>query len=604
MPVDTKKFSSVIANEYTNLNCLHSTGCGQLGQADIGTIVELTGWVNNRRDHGGLIFVDLRDRTGICQIVFDPSSLDEAGFQLAERMRPEWVIYTKGLVRARPEGTVNENMPTGEIEVLISQTEILNTAKTPPFPIMDGIETDELTRMRWRYLDIRRPEVLQSMLLRSQVTTSLHRLMTERGFIHIETPILGRSTPEGSRDYIVPSRISQGEFYALPQSPQLYKQLLMIGGLERYYQIARCFRDEDLRADRQPEFTQLDVEMSFVSDDDIMNTIEEVMHNMMTEVGCPFERPLARMTYAESMSRFGIDRPDIRFGLELVDISTIVEKCEFQVFASAVQNGGVVKAINAKGAGELSRGEIDKVAQVASDHGAQGMAWIAFTLAGEVKSPIVKYFSEDELAMIKAATAVEDGDLLVFCADEFETVCAALSAVRLYLADLLEIPREGNALLWIVDFPMFSRDKETGRLEPNHHPFSRIKDEDLDKLESDPLACICYSYDMVMNGIELGGGTLRNHTYDMQMAVFKAMGYSEAEAHEHFGFLLDALTYGTPPHGGVAFGLDRIIMMIGGYASLRDVIAFPKTSSGSDPMSGAPSAIEAEQLRDVGIRLV
>jgi len=573
----------------------------QLTSDLIGQEVTLSGWVSKRRDHGGLIFVDLRDRSAIVQCTFDPDQSGEA-FALAETIRPEWVVQISGVVRQRPEGTVNPNMVTGEVEVVVQELEVLNRSNTPPFEIEDDTDTDEKIRMQWRYLDIRRPEMTKVLELRSKVTNAFRNALDDLGFIEVETPILCKSTPEGARDFIVPSRMNATKFYALPQSPQLFKQLLMVGGVERYFQIARCFRDEDLRADRQPEFTQVDIEMSFVSQDDVLAMMEEVMAKVMAAAGHEFKTPLPRMTYADAMNSYGSDRPDVRFGLELVDISDIVADAGFGVFANAVKGGGVVKAINAKGGGDLSRGKIDAFNQMAIDSGAKGMAWIAFTSEGEVKSPIVKFFTDKEIAAIRERMNVEAGDLLVFGADARDTVNEVLGVVRLALADELEIERTGFAPLWVVDFPLFRRDDEDTRWIANHHPFTRPFDEDLDKIANDPAAVGSYSHDLVMNGLEIGGGTLRIHDTDVQREVLSVLGLDEEQATEEFGFLLEALGYGAPPHGGIALGLDRLVMLLAGFDSIRDVIAFPKTSSGSDSMTGAPSGVSPAQLKEVHLR--
>ena len=574
----------------------------QIVRALVGQEVTLSGWVAKRRDHGGLIFVDLRDRSAIVQCTFDPDQSGEA-FSLAEAVRPEWVVQVTGLVRERPEGTANPNMITGEVEVVVTGIEVLNKSNTPPFEIENEIDTDEQVRMQWRYLDIRRPEMTKILELRSKVSSAFRSALDNLGFIEVETPILCKSTPEGARDFIVPSRMNAAKFYALPQSPQLFKQLLMVGGIERYYQIARCFRDEDLRADRQPEFTQVDIEMSFVTQDDVLAMMEEVMGKVMAAAGHEFSAPLPRMTYAEAMNVYGSDRPDVRFGLELVDISDIVAECGFGVFANAVKGGGVVKAINAKGGGGFSRGKLDALNQLAIDNGAKGMAWIAFTAEGEVKSPIAKFFADEEIDAIRTRMGAEAGDLLVFGADARDTVNEVLGAVRLALADELGIERTGFTALWIVDFPLFRRDDEDTRWVANHHPFTRPFDEDLDKITSDPASVGSYSHDLVMNGFEIGGGTLRIHDADIQREVLAVLGHESEDAQEQFGFLLEALGYGAPPHGGIALGLDRLVMLLAGHDSIRDVIAFPKTSSGSDPMMGAPNAVSAAQLKEVHLRL-
>ena len=593
--------------DFKNEFCMHTATCGELRKSDVGREVVLTGWAWHNRDHGGLIFCDLRDREGYTQVVVDPDCVSEEEFHIAEHLGREYVLKIAGRVRARGEGAENPNMVTGEIEVLATSVEVLNTSVTPHFSIEDGIETDETTRMKWRYLDLRRPEMYANLLLRHKVAQAMRQALNERGFIEVETPILANSTPEGARDYLVPSRPNPGKFYALPQSPQQFKQMLMVGGIERYYQIARCFRDEDLRADRQPEFTQVDIEMSFVEETDVMDLMEGVFQEVLSAAGVEHEFPLQRMPWKEAMERFGCDRPDVRFGMELVDLTDLIKDCNFKVFTGAAANGGVVKCINAKSAGNWSRGEIEKLADIAAANGAKGMAWIAYTdadtdLVG--KSPIIKFLGEETHNAIKEAAGVEPGDLLLFAADTFDTASAVLSALRLHMADALGIERNGHALLWVVDFPMFRYDADEKKYAAEHHPFTMIPEEDWDKIESDPLVCSSYSYDIVMDGFEMGGGSIRIHNAELQKRVLRRLGVEDDQMEEKFGHLIHALELGAPPHGGIALGLDRLVMLLAGKQSIRDVIAFPKTSSASDPMTGAPNEVTGRQLKEVNLRLL
>ncbi|MBI5366352.1 MAG: aspartate--tRNA ligase, partial [Planctomycetes bacterium] len=576
--------------------------CGELRITDKGSTVTLNGWVENRRDHGGLVFLDLRDRYGRTQVVFSPQRNAELHTR-ASGIRPEWVVAIKGVVSPRPGGTANPELPTGEIEIEAQALEVLNEAKVLPFPLNDEGEVGEELRLRYRYLDLRRRSMQQNLVLRAHMVQTMREYFARNRFVEIETPSLVRSTPGGARNYLVPSRLFAGSFYALPESPQLFKQLLMVAGYDRYIQIARCLRDEDLRADRQPEFTQLDIEMSFVQTEDVMSMIEGVVGEIMEKVvGKPVKTPFRRIPYVEAMARYGVDKPDLRFGVELVDVSDVAKGCGFKVFAEMVAGGGVVKGIAAPGAGRFSRKEIDELSVFAQGYGAKGVAWLKVEEAGLAGS-IAKFFLPAELATLRERLHANVGDLLLFVADKAEMANQVLGALRGHLAGKLDLIKDGLfEYCWVVDFPMFEWSKEENCIVARHHPFTSPKDEDLAFLEERPLEVRAKAYDLVLNGVELGGGSIRIHRHDLQKKIFKLLGITDEEAREKFSFLLEAFEYGAPPHGGIALGIDRYVMLCLGLDSIRDVIAFPKNQKGMDLMTGAPGTVTPRQWRELHIK--
>ncbi len=577
--------------------------CTELSKHNIGESVTVMGWVQKSRNKGGIIFVDLRDRSGILQIIFEESDVGSVGFEKAEHIRSEYVIAVVGKVEAR-SGAVNEELETGDIEVRASDIRILSEADTPPFPIEEESRTKEDLRLKYRYLDLRRPDLQKNLMLRSKVANITRHFLSEEGFLEIETPMLTKSTPEGARDYLVPSRVHPGNFYALPQSPQLFKQLLMCAGYDRYFQLAKCFRDEDLRADRQPEFTQIDMELSFVDMDDVMNVNERLLQRMFKEsIGIDIELPLQRMTYAEAMDRFGSDKPDIRFGMELVKVSEIVKDCGFGVFTSALEKGGSVRGINAEGQADMPRKKIDALVDYVKGFGAKGLAYLAINEDGTYKSSFAKFMTEAELDALVKAMSGKAGDLLFFAADEDEIVYAVLGNLRLELARNLELlDKDEYRFLWVTEFPLLEYSEEDRRFVAKHHPFTMPMDEDIHMLDTDPGKVRAKAYDIILNGTEIGGGSVRIYQSDIQEKMFEVLGFTKEEAYERFGFLLNAFKFGVPPHAGLAYGLDRLIMLMAKEDSIRDVIAFPKVKDASCIMTEAPNVVDGKQLKELGIQ--
>ena len=579
--------------------------CAELSKVNIGETVTVMGWVQKNRNKGGIVFVDLRDRSGLLQLIFENGSVSEEDFEKAGKLRSEFVIAAVGTVEAR-SGAVNENLATGEIEIRVKELRILSESETPPFPIEENSKTKEELRLKYRVLDLRRPDLQRNLMMRSKAATLTRQFLAEEGFLEIETPMLIKSTPEGARDYLVPSRVHPGNFYALPQSPQIFKQLLMCAGYDRYFQIVKCFRDEDLRADRQPEFTQIDMELSFVDVDDVIDVNERLLAKMFKEIlGIEVSLPIQRMTWQEAMDRFGSDKPDIRFGMELTDVSEVVKDCEFVVFKNALENGGSVRGINAKGQGAMPRKKIDKLVDLAKDFGAKGLAYVAIQEDGTIKSSFAKFMSEEEMAALVKAMDGENGDLLLFAADKNQVVWDVLGNLRLEIARQLELlDKNEYKFLWITEFPLLEWNEEAGRYTAMHHPFTMPMEEDLHLIDTDPGKVRAKAYDIVLNGNEIGGGSVRIFQDDVQEKMFEALGFTKEEAQKQFGFLLDAFKYGVPPHAGLAYGLDRLVMLMAKVDSIREVIAFPKVKDASCLMSEAPDIVDEKQLEELGIAIV